>query len=142
MKVIVISGGSSHVGKTRLSQALCGVLEVAVHIKIGHHAAKAGKNNTFYYNKGTGFSEISAEHSDADFLIIESNTILEEITPEITIYLPSDDPKPTAEIAVKKADIIRGGCVSASKIAILAKKLERNENVIRQIADMAGAAVE
>jgi hypothetical protein len=57
---------------------------------------------------GTGFASIAAEHSKARFLVIESNSILEEITPECAIYLPSENPKPSAEIgwnAMKRSSV-------------------------------------
>ena len=89
-------------------------------MKIGHHACKPDSDDHLY-PMGTSFSNIAAEHGNARFLIIESNRILEEITPECAIYLPAENPKPSAEIAMKKADIIRGEAVPASKIAVLAE---------------------
>ena len=138
VKVIVVSGARSNVGKTQLSRALCKLLPSAVQIKIGHHAHKPGKEGHLY-SMGTGFSSIAAEHSNARFLIIESNRILEEITPECAIYLPAENPKPSAEIAMKKADIIRGEPVPASKISVLAKRMECDETVIRKIVELSGA---
>ncbi|MDD5009058.1 MAG: hypothetical protein PHU49_10285 [Syntrophorhabdaceae bacterium] len=138
MKVIVVSGARSNVGKTQLSRALCKLLPGAVRIKIGHHARKPGKDGHLY-PMGTGFSSIAAEHGNARFLIIESNRILEEITPECVIYLPAEDPKPSAEIAMKKADIIRGEPVPASKISVLARRMECDEAVIRKIVELSGA---
>lgn len=137
MKVIVVSGARSNVGKTHLSRALCTLLPGAVRIKIGHHARKPGKDANLY-QIGTSFSNIAAEHSDALFLIIESNRILEEITPECAIYLPADNSKPSAEIAIKKADIIRGEPVPPSKISVLAKRMECDETVIRAIVELIG----
>ncbi|RPI76349.1 MAG: hypothetical protein EHM45_13215, partial [Desulfobacteraceae bacterium] len=98
MKVIVVSGAHSNVGKTLLSQALCKLLPGAVHIKIGHHARKPGNDDHFYYI-GTGFTTIAADHEQARFLVIESNRILEKITPECVIYLSAENPKPSAEMA-------------------------------------------
>ena len=138
MKVIVVSGAHSNVGKTHLARALRDLLPGAVRIKIGHHERKPGGDG-YYYHIGTAFSTIAAEHSNARFLIIESNHILEDITPECTIYLPAENPKPSAEIAVKKADIIRGEPVPASRISILAKRLECDETVIRKIVALSGA---
>ena len=106
-------------------------------VKIGHHARKPGGDG-YLYQMGTGFSTIAAEHGDARFLIIESNRILEEITPECAIYLPAENPKPSAEIAIKKADIIRGEPVPASKISVLAKRMECDETVIRAIVELSG----
>jgi hypothetical protein len=140
MKVIVVSGACSNVGKTQLSRALCELLPGAVRIKIGHHARKPGKDDSCYlYQMGTSFATIAAEHSNEHFLIIESNRILEEITPECTIYLPAENAKPSAELAVKKADVIRGEPVQASKIAILAERTECEETVVRKIIELVGA---
>ena len=140
MKVIVVSGARSNVGKTQLSRALCKLLPGAVRIKIGHHARKPGDDN-YLYPLGTGFSSIAGEHRNARFLIIESNRILEEITPECAIYLPAENPKPSAEIAVKKADIVRGEPVPASKISVLAERMECDEAVIRKIVELSGALI-
>lgn len=138
MKVVVVSGARSNVGKTQLSKALCSLLPNAVHIKIGHHEPKPGKEGRLY-PMGTSFSTIVAEHSNASFLIIESNRILEEITPECAIYLQAENPKPSAEIALNKADIIRNAIISASKISILAQRMECEETVIREIVKLSGA---
>jgi hypothetical protein len=138
MKVVVVSGAHSNVGKTQLARALRDLLPGAVRIKIGHHARKPGGDG-YYYHIGTSFSAIAAEHSNAHFLVIESNRILEEITPDCAIYLPAENPKPSAEIAVKKADIIRGEPVPVSKISVLAKRLECDETIIRKIIELSGA---
>jgi hypothetical protein len=137
MKVIVVSGARSNVGKTQLSRALCRLLPGAVRVKIGHHAWKPGGDDHLY-PMGTSFSTIATEHSTARFLIIESNRILEEITPECAIYLPAENPKPSAETAVKKADIIRGKGIPDAKIAVLAKRMECDEALIRAIAELSG----
>lgn len=141
MKVVVVSGAHSNVGKTQLARALRDLLPGAARIKIGHHARKPGGDG-YYYHMGTSFSAIAAEHSDARFLIIESNRILEEIIPDCAIYLSAEDPKPSAEIAIKKADIIRGESVPVSKLSVLAKRLECDETVIRKIVALSGALEE
>jgi len=139
MKILVVSGARSHVGKTSLARALCRMLPGAVRIKIGHHPRKAGYDDGFFYPKGTGFKVIASEHDTAEFLIIESNSILEEVSPDCTIYLPADNPKPSAEMALKKADIIRGHPVSLSGIAMLAQRLGCKEAVIEKIIEVSGA---
>jgi len=137
MKVIVVSGARSNVGKTELSRGLCRLLPGAVRVKIGHHPRKPGRD-PYLYPMGTRFSVIAREHSTATFLIIESNRILEEITPECAIYLPGENPKPSAEAAMKKADIVRGERLPPSKIALLAKRMECDEALIRAIAELSG----
>ncbi|QTA90929.1 Uncharacterized protein dnm_069910 [Desulfonema magnum] len=46
------------------------------------------------------------------------------------IYLLTEHPKPSAEIAMKTADIIHSMYVSISKISLLAKQMECDETVI------------
>ena len=132
MKVIVVSGARSNVGKTLLSRALCNILPGAVRVKIGHHAPKPGRDRNLY-PIGTSFETIATDHSDASFLIIESNRILQEITPDCVIYLSGDDPKPSAKLALKKADIIRGEPVPSSKVSLLARRMECGEALVREI---------
>ncbi|OPY11013.1 MAG: hypothetical protein A4E66_01446 [Syntrophus sp. PtaB.Bin001] len=91
---------------------------------------------------GTSFSTIAAEHRNAQFLIIESNTILQEITPECVIYIPADNKKPSAEVAIKKADIIRGEPISASKISSLSERMGCDETIMRKIIEISGALME
>ena len=138
MKVIVVSGAHSNVGKTRLSNALCSLLPDAVRVKIGHHPRKTDIDD-YYYNMGTAFSRIAAEHRNVRFLIIESNSILKEITPECAIYLPSENPKPSAEIAFKKADIICGEPVTEVKISNLVKRLDCDETFVEKILELSGS---
>ena len=135
MKVIVVSGAHSNVGKTHLSRALCSLLQGAVRVKIGHHAPKPGRD-TNLYQIGTSFSTIATDHGDVRFLIIESNRILQEINPDCVIYLPGDDPKPSAKLAIKKADIIRGEPVPDSTISLLARRMECEEVLIRAIVEL------
>ncbi len=141
MKVIVVSGARSNVGKTHLARALCELLPGAVRVKIGHHARKPDRDSNLY-DMGTSFSTIASEHGTAPFLIIESNRILEEIAPECTIYLPAENPKPSAGLARKKADIIRGEPVPAAMIANLAQRLDCPETIIRKIVELSGARIE
>jgi hypothetical protein len=140
MKVIVVSGARSNIGKTHLTRALSEVLTDAVRVKIGHHAAKPHKDDVLY-PMGTPFSTIAANHGEVPFLIIESNRILEEITPACAIYLPADNPKPSAPLAAQKADIIRGEALSSSTISLLAKRLECSESIVRKIAELSGAVL-
>ena len=143
MKVVVVAGARSKIGKTHLARALCNLLPGAVRIKIGHHERKKNAvDDGYLYPMGTGFARIASDHPDADFLIIESNGILEEINPDCTIYLPADDPKPSAAIAMEKADIIRGTRVPAITISLLAKRLECDESLVEEIVKLSNAMKE
>ncbi len=116
MKTIVVAGAKSNIGKTTLAEGICRLLPGSVRVKLGHGELKEDMDNVFYH-AGTPYARIKEENPQADFLIIESNRILEEIEPDLTVYLPAEDPKPSALIAEMRADLIRG-CAGSDKEAV------------------------
>jgi deoxyadenosine/deoxycytidine kinase len=137
MKVIVISGASSEVGKTTLAGKLRRLLPGAEVVKIGHGRRKPSLANHFY-ESGTSFQTIREKHAGAAWLIIESNSILHEIEPDLVIYLEGEHPKPSARYARGRADIISGRLISDDALAALAAKLEIPAELVRQITFQAG----
>ena len=132
MKVIVISGASSKVGKTTLAWGLQRVLEGAEVVKIGHGKRKPEIENHFY-ELGTPFRTIQENHADARWLLIESNSILREIQPDLAIYLEGRNPKPSAEDARRRADVVSGRDVSDENVAVLAARLGITTDLMRTI---------
>ncbi len=122
MKTIVISGAKSDIGKTTLAEGICRLLPGSVRVKLGHGELKEAEDNVFYPS-GTPFERIKAENPQADFLVIESNRILEEIEPDLTVYLPAEDPKPSAALAEEKADLIRGCEVRGELVELVKDRL-------------------
>jgi hypothetical protein len=141
MKVIVISGASSKVGKTTLAGSLRRLLEGAEVVKIGHGPRKPGIPNHFY-ESGTPFETIRANHAGANWLIVESNSVLQEVEPGLVIYLEGENPKPSARYARERADIISGRLLDDETIAVLAARLEIPAELVRKIAHEAGARCE
>ncbi len=138
MKTIVIAGARSAIGKTTLARSLLEVLPDARMVKIGHHTvAKPGGDH--YFPIGTPLREILGCGGTCRFLIIESNSILEQFTPDCVIYLPADNPKPSAALAEAKADIIRGRMPGPSILSSLAGKLGIEKEVMVQLAVLAVA---
>ena len=132
MKTIVISGARSNVGKTTLAEEIRQLLPGSVRVKLGHGELKEDMDDVFYH-AGTPYERIKEENPQADFLIIESNRILEEIEPDIAIYLPADEPKPSAALAETRADLIRG-CEGGSDAAgFVAGKLGIDERAAAEI---------
>jgi len=122
MKTIVISGAKSNIGKTTLAEEIRQLLPGSVRIKLGHGKLKEDMDDVFYH-AGTPYERIKEENPQADFLIIESNRILEEIDPDLAIYLPADDPKPSAALAEKRADLIRGCEYRDDMVSLVAGRL-------------------
>jgi len=141
MKVIVISGASSKVGKTTLAGRLRHMLEGAEVVKIGHGRRKPGIPNHFYPS-GTPFQTIRQNHSDAPWLIVESNSILHEVEPDLVIYLEGEHPKPSAQYARDRADIVSGRLIEKDAVAALATRLGVSTELVRKIAHEARAECE
>ncbi len=141
MRTIVVSGAHSNVGKTTLAHRLCSLIPGAVTAKTGHRAPKDGKPDNFY-PAGTSFEQISKDLESAPYLVIESNQILTEIAPDCAIFLTGNKDKPSAVMARKKADIIRGTKIEPEIITLLSKKLDLSERVIRKIVWLSGARPE
>lgn len=138
MKTIVVSGGKSGTGKTTLVRGIHELLPGSVRIKIGHGEAKESKGEVFCH-LGTPYTQLEADHLDASFLIVESNSILKEITPDLAIYLPADPPKSSAGLAREKADITRGKQIAEAKLETLAVRMGIDNRTINKIAWLAGA---
>ncbi len=141
MKVIVISGASSKVGKTTLAKNLRHLLPGAEVVKIGHGPRKPGLPNHFY-ESGTPFETVRENHGGATWLIIESNSILHEMEPDLVIYLEGENPKPSARYARDRADIVSGRPVDNAVVATLAVRLGISNELVREIASRAGADCE
>jgi hypothetical protein len=141
MKVIVISGASSKVGKTTLAGNLRRLLQGAEVVKIGHGQRKPGIPNHFY-ESGTPFQTIRENHAGATWLIVESNSILHEMEPDLAIYLEGENPKPSAQYARCRADIVSGRSIDNVTVAALAARLGIPTELMRKIARQAGAECE
>jgi molybdopterin-guanine dinucleotide biosynthesis protein A len=138
MKTIVISGARCGVGKTTLAKELLAVLPGSVFVKIGHHPENPASKDLLY-PVGTSFYEIRKQHNDIPCLLIESNSILQELNPDCTIYLDADCPKPSGISAKEKADIISAQKISAGKIDELSVRLGIDTRTMRRIAWLCGA---
>ncbi|UCD51899.1 MAG: hypothetical protein JSW27_04535 [Phycisphaerales bacterium] len=137
MKVIVISGACSNIGKTTVARRLQSLLERATFVKIGHGDVRPEISNRLY-PMGTSFETIRENHADAEWLLIESNAILLEIQPDLLIYMDGPNPKPSAKEARVRADIVSGLCVDRDSVTTLAARLGITVELTRQIVEIAG----
>ncbi|NLD93947.1 MAG: hypothetical protein GX639_14920 [Fibrobacter sp.] len=140
MKIIVVSGACSGVGKSTLARGISNLIPDALTVKIGHHEENIQKEIKLF-PMGTSIDTVRQFAGNVPYLIIESNSILIEIIPECVIYLTGESSKPSASLALTKADIIRGEYIDTPKINELALRLSLDISVVRKIAMMAGAKV-
>lgn len=141
MKTIVISGAHSKIGKTTIAHQIRELIPGSKFIKIGSHSKKDTKDDTIF-QINTSFEFIADLYKDVPYLIIESNRILYEMTPECTIYLPGTPTKPSGEIAKKKADIIQEELIDRPTIEKLAMKLDLELAIVKKIIWLSGARPE
>ncbi|MBD3180189.1 MAG: hypothetical protein GF417_11690 [Candidatus Latescibacteria bacterium] len=138
-KILAVTGAHANVGKTSLALRLVSILPGAVFVKVGHGEKKPDMDNIFYHT-GTPFGRIVSENSAAPFLVIESNSVLKEVTPECVIYLPGEGrKKSSATLAEKKADLVRGRRTDLSTLRLLSEKLGLSQARVLEIIDAAGA---
>jgi hypothetical protein len=142
MKTIVVSGARSNVGKTTLARGICSLLPGSVHVKLGHGERKEGTDNVFYH-AGTPFGKIAEESPDAGFLVIESNRILEELKPDLAVYIPAEQMKPSAAMAEERADLTRGCAGKEEEIGLVGERLgvdrETAAGIVRLVCGNGGA---
>ena len=136
MKTIVIAGARSNVGKTTLAEEIRQLLPGSVRVKLGHGELKEDMDDVFYH-AGTPYERIKEENPQADFLIIESNRILGEIDPDLVIYLPADDSKPSAALAETNADLIRGCEGGADEVKLVVDRLGVDTQTAAEIVRLA-----
>ncbi|MEW5820901.1 MAG: hypothetical protein AB1782_11985 [Cyanobacteriota bacterium] len=112
MKIIVVSGSYSKIGKSTLAANIENQLKHfnVKTIKIGHNKPKEHKNVILFQNipEGLKYIKVLQQQNPLDFLIIESNSILDYIDADLVIFLRNYDKpeKQSSKIAIEKADII------------------------------------
>lgn len=140
MKTIVVSGARSRIGKTSFALEMQALVPGSRYVKIGCSPGKP--DGPKYYPIGTSYAQIASEAQGAPVLIIESNSILKEMTPDVCFFLDGDSPKPSAELARAQADVISGTRVDEPGVQAIAGKLGFPPALIRRMIWLAGARPE
>ena len=136
-RTIVIVGGGRNVGKTFLAQELGRLLPRSTVIKIGLHHARPEKNSNFFALE-TPYSIIESSFPDAELLIIESGSILDDpdLNPDLVVFLPSSDPtgdKPGSERRRQRAHLVRGESFDPSEVERIRTRLDIDEQTMGSI---------
>jgi hypothetical protein len=124
VKIIIISGAHSNSGKTTAGRAVQDGLDNAVLVKMGTGKPKSDSDIPLYPREAE-LDAIKADFPEAPCLIIESNSVLDRIEPDLLIYLPGDgEAKPSAAAAEERADLVYGGKIACPKAKQLARNLD------------------
>lgn len=87
MRLMLICGSSSGVGKTTLALELSRILPGSTVVKLGHGKWKRGKIKNFFTDVDEAVSFIESQRDDCQFMIVESNRIVGRIKADIVIYI-------------------------------------------------------
>jgi len=142
MRTIVVAGAHSNVGKTTVAGEISKVVKNSVVVKIGNSTKKRSLNNR-YYPLGTPFSKIKKDCVGAETVIVESNSILQELKPNLLVYLTGKkEKKPSAKFAKGNADIVRGRYFSASRIKKIVNTSGYEKEIIERIIILSGGRIQ
>jgi molybdate transport system regulatory protein len=110
MKIWLISGSSSHIGKTTLLNKLAAVLPDAVSMKTGHHAKKNHGAANYFTSTDDSLDFINSQKEKSGYLLVESNRLAGTIDADLVIFLDSmeGDRRKDANKLRTHADIILG----------------------------------
>jgi len=125
MKIIVISGSHSNCGKTTIVKKICEIFENSFPIKLGTGEYKKSKN-ILLLKKGISINEIlKYVPENTEFLILESNDIIQTINPDLNIFVRGDDEreKENSKETICKADLISGSSASCPLAFLIANRL-------------------
>ncbi|MBF0544308.1 MAG: hypothetical protein HQM08_07740 [Candidatus Riflebacteria bacterium] len=112
MKIIVVSGSASKIGKTTLVRKIIeSLLPAKVEsVKLGHGKQKIEKSGTFFHELSEGLKHIEqiVQSQSHDYLVIESNSVYRYLKPDVGIFLfaPFKPEKESASFAKQNSDIV------------------------------------
>ncbi|MFH1676173.1 MAG: hypothetical protein ABIC40_04030 [bacterium] len=88
MKILLITGSSSGVGKTRLAMKLMEIVPHAVYMKLGHgKKKKGGRPKNYFEGEQEALEFIAKEEGKCEYLLVESNRLVGKIDPDPVIFL-------------------------------------------------------
>lgn len=112
MTIITVSGACSKVGKTTTARLILKKLpkEKTRFLKFGHGRTNPDRPEKLFTDLKQGIDHVVelAREKNTDYLVIESNSVLKYLEPEVSIFIEGDcaSSKMSAEMARKLADII------------------------------------
>jgi molybdate transport system regulatory protein len=89
MKLWIITGSSSGVGKSTLAHELAVLLPQTLVIKVGHGTHRRGKSPNYFTDSFEAVEFIESQKSHYQHMIVESNRLIGKIRADIIIFLDS-----------------------------------------------------
>lgn len=126
MKIVVISGAGSKVGKTSVLRALKQLLPNSASIKLGRAEEASADKDEMLLPSGSTLCEIkSAIGGEFSYLLVEGNSILKKFSPDLAIFVDGEvkDKRADADLLKAKCDLVAGGKIDCRRAFALAAKL-------------------
>jgi len=124
MKTIIIAGAGSKVGKTTVLRAVGHILSDTAAVKLGG-ATDKGKEEKLLPSGSSLKDIVKAVGREPAYLVIEGNSILRDIKPELAIFVEGEvaDRRPDADELKARCDLVTGGSVDCRHAFALAGRL-------------------
>ena len=135
MRVWLIAGSSSGVGKTTLAEKLAKILSLSAIVKVGHGQPKSYKGKNYFKDINKALKFIERQKENSRNCIIESTRLVSKINADIVIYLdsPELDPRHDSDFLRKNADIILGKTSNSSEWRSKLGNLKLPSGVLKKI---------
>ena len=126
MKIWLVAGAMSGVGKTTLVERLIKVLTDSEFLKIGHGRRRKKGPENYFTSTDDGLAFIESLRGRCEHCVVESNRLVGRLDADIVIFLDGStgDRRPDADNLRKSANIIIGRNSNASKWRPALKKLK------------------
>ncbi|MCX6644797.1 MAG: LysR family transcriptional regulator [bacterium] len=138
MKIWLISGASSYIGKTTLLNKLAAVLPDVESMKTGHHAKKNHGAANYFISTDDSLRFIDSLKEKSGYLLVESNRLAGIVDADLVIFLDSmeGDRRRDANTLHSHADIILGHRGNPEEWNRQIKKLKLPKKVHEEVLDI------
>jgi len=124
MKIIIIAGAGSRVGKTTILRSIQGLFQDSITVKLGR-AENKDKQEMLLPSDYSIAEIIRVVGRKPTYLLLEGNTILKNITPDLAIFVDGDpvNRRDDADDLRKKCDLIASKGLDCKQAFILAERI-------------------
>ncbi|MCD6216357.1 LysR family transcriptional regulator [bacterium] len=110
MKLWLIGGSSSQVGKSKLASEITDVLDKPVNLKLGHGKTKKSKSNNYFTNTNEALEFIDSSRAKFKHCVAEATRLIGNIDADVVIFLNQHNEirRSDADELAYMADIVLG----------------------------------
>lgn len=138
MRVIVVAGAKSKIGKTTTLRIIKSFLDDVVAVKLGKVGEIDKGKPEMLLPYDSSFADIEKVISgDPQYLLVEGNAILNKIKPDLAFFVEAigSGRKDDADEAKKKCDLTIGEDLPPDKLAAFSEKMGLSQDRFNQLLE-------